>query len=527
MTSDRLRTRVLIVNCYFPASRESIKLPFEVPNALAPVLLAGQLNPATCEIALYNEVSHGHLEIYGRSWLGWPDLVVLTGLTCAFDRLLQLTAYFRAERSKVIVVAGGLAVRALPRYSRRFFDYVCTGDVEELGPVVRDAIGTNAVAEVARPRYDLAEWIGPRIGYAESSRNCNFRCSFCSVTAAGYGYHKLSLEHFRRQLEAMGRRDFVLFMDNQFHAHDREFLLARLEIIRELRASGRFGEWAAFVTDTFFWDPENVERASEAGCKLLWVGVESFDPTWLARVNKSQNSRHSQVELAARCQDAGILFQYALVFDPSERTLAEMQNELDVICDDARIPLPNVIFMAFPVPGTPFFADRASRGLILPNTHVRDLEGSTLSLKPLDPVDDVARFVSKGKFLHGRRLRAVRHQAAMLARYRRSLGPTDAAISSITVASLLAPNVTSNPWLALRSLAGARSHAPRTFVSTSERLDSVYRPAFHLPARFAAYFEPTPITDAGGDLPTALADDLLDTRYVTRTRATARNVQTA
>ena len=50
--------------------------------------------------------------------------------------------------------------------------------------------------------------------------------------------------------------------------------------------------------------------------------------------------------------------------------------------------------MAVPFPATPFFHDRLARGLILPDTKVRDLEGSTLTLRPLDPIEDVARFIA-------------------------------------------------------------------------------------------------------------------------------------
>jgi hypothetical protein len=53
--------------------------------------------------------------------LGWPDMLVLTGLTTAFDRMLHLTAYARTLNEKVIVVAGGPSIRALSRYSKLFY----------------------------------------------------------------------------------------------------------------------------------------------------------------------------------------------------------------------------------------------------------------------------------------------------------------------------------------------------------------------------------------------------------------------
>ncbi len=42
------RKRVLIVNGYFPETREAFRLPKEIPNALAPVLLAAEFSRERC-----------------------------------------------------------------------------------------------------------------------------------------------------------------------------------------------------------------------------------------------------------------------------------------------------------------------------------------------------------------------------------------------------------------------------------------------------------------------------------------------
>jgi len=82
--------KVLIVNVYFPEMRETIKRINEVPNTLAPVLLAGYFSQDHCEVKMYNEVNSGFIEVFDPELLAWPDLIVLTGLTAAFDRLLHV-----------------------------------------------------------------------------------------------------------------------------------------------------------------------------------------------------------------------------------------------------------------------------------------------------------------------------------------------------------------------------------------------------------------------------------------------------
>lgn len=499
--------RILIVNCYFPERREPLRLVDEVPMPLAPVLLAGHFAPRLCEVRLYNEISDGFLELHHPELLAWPDVLVFGGLTPAFDRMLHLSAYARTLNPRVITVAGGLAIRTLPRYSRQFFDYACLGDVEDVRGVIADALGPEYVADDPVPRYDLAPWIGRWVGYVESSRNCNFRCDFCTLTADARPYEPVSLDDFRKQIVALGRRELIHIQDNQFAGPDHRFFLDRVALLRVLRGRGHFRHWSGFVTDAFMWEDENLRLARESGCFSLLVGVESFDETWLRRVNKPQNLRRPQRDLIRRCLEAGILFQYGLVFDPTERTVAEMHQELEAIVEDPEVPAPNFIFIAIPVPGTPFFRNRWERGLLLPGTKVRDLEGSTLSMRPIDDIESVAGFLGGAKNLRGYRRRFVRHQVRFLWRYRHSLSAAQSLASTVCVGSIMAPAALSNRRYLFRR------RQPRTYVSTTDRLDRVYRPSLPVAAAYAHYFAPTMVTDAAGALNEALADDLLDDRY--------------
>lgn len=512
--------KILIVNCYFPEMREPIKRRNEVPDALAPVLLGGHFSQDHCEVKLYNEVHSGFIEVFKPDLLSWPDMIVMTGLTATFDRLLHLTAYAKTANPRVITVAGGHAVRCLPRYAETFLDYCCTGDVEQVGEVIRDAFGPDYVSDEFRPRYDLAYWI-KRLGYAESTRNCNFKCSFCSLTGVGRKYQPQSLEYLESQMEAMGKRMALFFNDNQLVGDGPASFRKRIECVRRRREAGQFKVWSGFVTDSFFWDEENIRLAAESGCASVFVGVESFeDSMWLDTVNKKQNSRMNQVELIQRCLEAGIIFQYGLVYDPTTQSLEQMYKQLDLICDHPEIPAPNFIFTAIPFPGTPFFHDRYEKGEILPNTGMRDLEGSTLSLKPIDPIEDVVHFIRNGRNFRGYRRRFLAHQAKFLWHYRRSLGAFAMTVSSLTALAILSPGSFSSPG-AIFVRKGARSN-----VSTTERLDAVYTPRLPVGARYESYFEPTWITDEKGVLNPLLEEDALATNF-RRSGKLAMEVKTA
>jgi hypothetical protein len=504
---SRALKKVLIINCYFPEMREPIKRRNEVPDALAPVLLAGYFSQELCEVRLYNEVHSGFVEVFSPELLGWPDMIVMTGLTATFDRLLHVSAYAKTANPGVITVAGGHAVRCLPAYSQQFFDYCCTGDVDQVKDVIREAFGADHISPEFLPRYDLAYWI-KRLGYAESTRNCNFKCSFCSLTGVGLRYDPQSLDYLEDQMSAMGKRMIFFFNDNQLLGDGKDSFRQRIERVQQRRAAGQFKYWSGFVTDTFFWDEENIRLARETGCLSVFVGVESFDDSmWLKSVNKKQNSRENQVDLIKRCVEGGIIFQYGLVYDPTIQTLEQMYHQLDLICDHPEIPAPNFIFMSIPFPGTPFFQDRYAKGLILPDTRMRDLEGSTLSLKPVDPIEDVVHFVRNGRNFRGYRARFLKHQARFLWRYRHSLGRDQMLLSSLTAAAILAPGSFSSPGAIFKR------KGKRTNVSTTERLDAVYTPRLAVASRYESWFQPTRITLANGELNPLLEEDALATRY--------------
>jgi hopanoid C-2 methylase len=500
------RKKILIVNCYFPDERMAIKRSKQVPNASAPVLLAGYFNPDTCDVRLYNEVNSGFLEVFQPELLSWPDMLVLTGLTAAFDRLLHLTAYARSANPRVVVAAGGHGVRALPRYSRQFFDYTCLGDVEEIAGVIREALGPDYVAEQFCPRYDLAYWI-VRLGYAESSRNCNFQCGFCSLTGVGRRYQVPPLDYLEAQMEAMGKRPICFFQDNQIMGSGPDSFRERLQRFQARREAGQFRYWSGFVTDTFFWEEDYIRLARETGCISVFVGVESFDDAqWLGSQNKKQNSRYNQAELLRRACDGGVLVQYGLVYDPTRHSLRQMQRELEIICDNPEIPPPNFIFTATPYPGTPFFRDSLEQGLLLPNTHMRHMEGSTLCLKPMEEQAAVVDFIRDGRRFAGFRRRLIRHQWQFMRRYAHALNRDQMLLTALATAAIMAPtSVMGNgkPW---------QRKVRRTHVSSTEVLDGVYTPCLPVATRYRAYFRPTNLVDAGGELNPAVAEDVLPAR---------------
>jgi hopanoid C-2 methylase len=511
------RKRVLIVNCYFDDSRQPIHRTTKIPQAVGPIYLAGAFAREHCEVRCYTELASGPLE--DEQLLAWPDMLVLTGLTNGFDRMLHLTAYARSKNPKVIVVAGGPSVRALPLLAGKYFDYSCQGDIEELTEVIRDAFGAAYVSREMVPRYDLAYWLG-RIGYIETTRNCNFRCAFCSLTAEGRSFQTYDLGYIRKQILESGKRRRMFFLDNNFYGSDREHFKAKLELINEMRSAGQFNEWGALVTNDFFRREDNLRLIRGAGCELLFSGLESFDNEWLRNFNKLQNTSAPQVDMVRRSLEAGVVFAYGLIVDVTSRRIADLRRELDFITNTPEITLPSFVTLSIPILGTPYFYECLDRKVLLPLTKLRDMDGTTIMQRPLDPIEEVIKFVRDIQSMKGYRRRILKHAAAFTRIYHSKLTKMQMILALgnglLVSAQPLTTSLTSLGWIKARP-------KQRTFISTTEPLDHMYTPAFRVEPKFANYFQPTMVTDKRGELhQDMLESGLLKTELVGKKAAAGR-----
>jgi hypothetical protein len=496
---NNARKRVLVVNCYFDDSRRPLRRTTKIPQAMGPVYLAGAFSPQRCDVRVYTELYSGPLE--DEELLSWPDMLVLTGLTNSFDRMLHLTAYARTKNPRVIVVAGGPPIRALPRLAEQFFDYCCTGDIEQLTDIIMDAFGAEFVAEEMMPRFDLAYWIN-WLAHVESTRYCNFRCSFCALTGEGRAFLTYELDYVRRQLLAT-KRKYALFIDNNFYGSDRQHFYKRVEMVGELYRDGNLKGWGALVTNDFFRKDENLTRMSEAGCRILFSGVESFDAEWLRSFNKLQNTTAPQVEMISRCLSSGVVFIYGLIVDATSRPVSELRSELEFITGTPEITLPSFLTMSIPILGTPYFHECAAKKAIFPETKLRDMDGLTVMMQPLDPVEKVIEFLRDVQGLRGLRQRVLRHSVNFFRRYRSTLDSFQFMLALGNAGLLCLPNLSTGynraGWL-------IKKGRPRTFISTTEPLDAVYTPAFRVATQFEKYFQPIMVTDKSGELSADLID---------------------
>jgi len=157
--------------------------------------IASLIDPQRFEVTLHHEDWHGPFE---PQRAGGYAIAFLTGLQPDFDRMRQLSHFFR--RAGATVVAGGSICTQFPEFAAEFFDVVCAGGVEIVADLMADLAAGRPLKPIYRSpitRVDdyLVDYgllrrsgINLKVHLLEASRGCSFRCSFCVIPAEAGGH---------------------------------------------------------------------------------------------------------------------------------------------------------------------------------------------------------------------------------------------------------------------------------------------------------------------------------------------------
>ncbi|MBF0164544.1 MAG: B12-binding domain-containing radical SAM protein [Magnetococcales bacterium] len=226
----------------------------------------------------------------------------------------HLATLLKQVRPEVLLVLGGPEVTHLPEdhplalladyrilgAGELIFGALCRAILAGNPPATRDLVAPDIdPAAIALPHaeYDATD-LAHRYLYVESSRGCPYRCSFC-LSANDAQVRRFPLTPFLAGLEsliAQGGRHFK-FVDRTFNLGERhagailDFFLAHLTTTPDL-----------FVHFEMMPDhlPEGLKRrlaAFPAGALQLEVGVQSFEPTVLAAIDRHQENQRVEENL--------------------------------------------------------------------------------------------------------------------------------------------------------------------------------------------------------------------------------------
>lgn len=435
------------------------------------------------------------------------DLVFLTGLQQDFDRMRQLSWFFR--RIGAIVVAGGNICTMFPEFAAQFFDSVCVGGVEAVFDVMRDyedgrlqpiyrararRVGAYPIAYhlLAQSAIDLP------LHLIETSRGCSFSCSFCVLPAEGSRHAAYAMADVQRAIDCAlataPRRSFrrlfplLWFIDNNFSDNPRHLR----EVCAMLAQDRRVRGWGALVTQNTLRNRELIRLMAAAKCRALFAGIESFDRDFLKASRKLQNlSKHqSVVDDIVFAERQGIVITWPLLFDPRSSSIEGTKELLRNIARAGRIPLPCFFSFVSPLAGTALFWESVAAGELRPGMRLRDLDGETLAFcKTREAPGAIAEFARLAFFAPHRLLprRLVLWNILRRMIRARCTAPLSWILAFKTSARML-------------TKAAVYASEPRSHLGGEDRLDPQYceYPEGISDRDRERYFAPLPITDAAG-----------------------------
>jgi radical SAM superfamily enzyme YgiQ (UPF0313 family) len=317
------------------------------------------------------------------------DVVFLSTMDFCAPRTRQLGQAFRERGVKVIV--GGLYPSLNPSYFAGTADAVVVGEAEPImSRLVADLI-RGKLASIYRseapadlndlpvPRFDLVETdFSVPLGY-EVTRGCPFTCSFCVLSAIRAPYRHRPIPNVIRDLRAVppnwswSQRKIITFWDNNLGA-DRRYFRELCEALAPLK---RF--WATQTSlDTL--TEESARLMRKAGCRYIYVGLESLAEESLTASNKRHNKVPEYRQRIKYLHDNGIvvmsIFLLGLDGDTSQY-LRDLPNLVEAIGVD--IP---VYSLAVPIEGTLFREQLRQAGRLLPGDLLDGSDSAQLVYRP-------------------------------------------------------------------------------------------------------------------------------------------------
>ncbi|MDA8216145.1 MAG: radical SAM protein [Dehalococcoidales bacterium] len=288
------------------------------------------------------------------------DLVGITSTTQTANHAYRAADTFRARGLPVVL--GGIHPSALPEEAVQHADAVVVGEGEDIWPQVLADSQEGKLKPLyrAETRPDLARLPAPRRDIFQrrhylcpdtvyTARGCPYGCSFCSVTSFfGGTYRWRPVEEVAKEIQGLqGRRMFLLVDDNVIghpgHSRDLFRVLAACKV-----------PWIGQASLTIARDESLLAMAFEAGCRALFLGIESISPESLRSVHKRHNAVEEYEQAIRRIQSHGISIYGAFIFGldhDTEDTFVETvrfarRTRLEVAQFSILTPYPGTVAMA-------------------------------------------------------------------------------------------------------------------------------------------------------------------------------------
>jgi len=386
--------------------------------------------------------ARGHeVHIYAESLsdVDWDDVLSsdLVGISTTTSTTVRAYRYAQRIRDAgVPVIMGGPHVTFLADEALDFCDYVARNEGEEtLVELVDHLEGRGAIEDIQSLSYRNADgaivhnpsrplltsltdlpWPDMSLvkGGAEvspmpilSSRGCPFGCEFCSVVLMfGRRVRVVDPAEVVKYIQRMKPRKIFFYDDNFFISKRRgKELLARM-----IEAKLEVPFFAQIRVDSIckdgVVDTETLDMLWNAGCRIVYLGLESCNPATLKEYHKESSIDDMAGGLEALAK-RGIHTHGMFVFGADSDTLESLGSTADFASGHG---LNSAQFLVLtPLPGTPQTAQFEAEGRIFTkNWSLYDGHHVVFWPKQMTPYElQLATLDAHKRFYRGRRILAI------------------------------------------------------------------------------------------------------------------------
>jgi radical SAM superfamily enzyme YgiQ (UPF0313 family) len=359
------------------------------------------------EVAAYDEMNitvpvkkiAGRIEAPGHS-----GMVCLVGVQSnQFPRAMAIARQFRARGIKVAI--GGFHVSG------------CISMLKDLTPELQEAVDLGITlfageaelefepflkdmrAGTAKPLYnymhDLPNLQGTTIPYLprrlvqrydgvlssfDAGRGCPFQCSFCTIINVQGRKSRWrdadDIERIVRQNAAQGISRFFVTDDNFARNRNWEAIFDRMI---ELREEKGFSLHFLIQVDVLAHKiPNFIDKAARAGCRYVFIGLESINPDNLVHMKKNQNRITEYRKMFQAWKEAGTVTYAGFIMGLPGDTPETIKRDIRII--QKELPVDVLEFtMLTPLPGSEDHKVLHEKGVWMdPDLNKYDLETVTV-----------------------------------------------------------------------------------------------------------------------------------------------------
>ncbi len=316
-------------------------------------------------------------------------IVCLVGVqTNQFPRASDLAMEFRKAGLTVLIggfhVSGSIAMlHSVPPEIQAVLDAGCTvvlGEVEEhWEEILRDA-----VANRLQPIYDyltdlpdlqfkpipkihkkyLSKFLTSNFGTIDCGRGCPFSCTFCTIiNVQGRKMRMRDPEALAQELRYNYHKNkvsFYFFTDDNF-ARNKYWEQVFDTLIRLRREEGIKIEFLMQVDVLSYKIKNFVRKAREAGCSMVFIGMESINQKNLEAAGKRQNDVNDFVNLIQAYHEYHITAHVGYIIGFPYDTQESVLDDVRRLAHEIKVDQAS-FFMLTPLPGCQDHLEMVRRG---------------------------------------------------------------------------------------------------------------------------------------------------------------------